>query len=112
MSQNSFPEFMNVAQNRTACPPFYDPYVLVEPGQSDESPIFESVATKQEYSKMFMLIYSITAGHMENILADESKDTENIVVPPPPKRILASVEVELSQKDFKRRLPKPVILLD
>jgi len=36
--------------------------------------------------------------------------SEPITVKPPPKRILASMRVRLSSKDFKRRLPKPVIL--
>ena len=36
--------------------------------------------------------------------------SEPIAVKPPPKRVLASMKVRLSSKDFKRRLPKPVIL--
>jgi hypothetical protein len=35
-----------------------------------------------------------------------------ITVQPPPKRVLASMRVELLSKDFKRRLPKPVISLE
>jgi len=112
MNQNNFSEFMDVAQNRTACSPFYNPYVLIEPVQSDKSSILESAATQQEYFKTLILVHNIMAGNIKNIMANKSKDTENIVVPPLPKRILASIEVELSSKDFKRRLPKPVILLD
>jgi len=46
------------------------------------------------------------------MLSDEfSPDiSEPIAVKPPPKRILASMRVRLSSKDFKRRPPKPVIL--
>ena len=108
MNQNNLSEFMDVAQNRATCSPFYNSYVLVEPVQSDKSSILESAATQQEYFKTLILM----AWNMKNMIANESKDTENIIVPSPPKRILASIKVELSSKDFKRRLPKPVILLD
>jgi hypothetical protein len=108
MNQNNFSEFMNVAQSRTACLPFYDPNMLIEPVQLDKSSILESAATQQEYFKILILM----AGNMKNMIANESKDTENIIVLSPPKRILASIKVELSSKDFKRRLPKSVILSD
>jgi len=39
-------------------------------------------------------------------------DSNPIVISPPKKRILASVRVELSPKDFKKRLPKPVISIE
>lgn len=34
---------------------------------------------------------------------------EPIIVQPPKKRVLASMRVRLLPKDFRRRLPKPVI---
>jgi hypothetical protein len=108
MNQNNLSEFMDVAQNRTACSPFYNPHLLIGPVQPDKSSILESAATQQEYFKTLILM----AGNMKNMIANESKDTENIIVPSPPKRIQASIEVELSSKDIKRRLPKPVIFQD
>jgi len=31
------------------------------------------------------------------------------IIPPPEKHVLASMNVEISTKDLKRRLPKPVL---
>jgi hypothetical protein len=120
MSQNSFSEFMDAAQNRAGCFPFYDHNVPLKPEQSDKPLILSvavSVATQQEYSEKLILIHlmgnqCMMAEYMENMLVNEPKYTENIAVQSPPKHILASIKVELSPKDFRRRLPKPVILLD
>ena len=39
----------------------------------------------------------------------DETEFEPISVQFPPKRVLASMNVELSEKDFKKRLPKPII---
>jgi len=40
---------------------------------------------------------------------DISKSDEFMIIPPPEKHVLASMNVEISTKKLKRRLPKPVL---
>jgi hypothetical protein len=55
--------------------------------------------------------YSV-ADYVTRILVSKPSVSGPIVIQPPKRRVLASMEVRLPSKDFKRRTPRPVILLE
>ena len=71
-------------------------------------------ATQNDYVKQFISLVGLTRSYSVVdytmiTLVDKPSVFEPIVVRPPKKRVLASMRVRLSSRDFRRRLPKPVI---
>lgn len=120
MSQRSAIKFIDAAQNHNDYISFYDYNIPSESIQETKPSglfIAESTTVQDDYLKQLILLFNLARSYSEvnytiNILVNEPSVSEPITVQPPPKRVLASMSVELSAKDLKRRLPKPDILVN
>lgn len=97
------------------CIPYFDvPLEPVKETESSDLVIAEGNTIQEDYLKQLIRLLDLTNASSEecytiNTLFSEPSFSDPIVVKPPRKRVLASMEVVLSPKDFKRRLPSPVI---
>lgn len=120
MSQESALKLIETTQNHNGYTLFYDYNIPTKPVQEIKpSGLFlaESTTAQDDYLKRLMSLFNFGGSHSVvnytiSILVNELTVFESITVQPPKKRILASMRVELSPKDFKRRLPTPVISLE
>ncbi|MDI6794860.1 MAG: hypothetical protein QME81_18670 [bacterium] len=95
------------------------PSLLLRYKESKPSELFiaESTTVQDDYLKQLISLFNLehsysVANYNISILVNEPSEVGSITVQPPKKRVLASMRVELSSKDFKRRLPMPVILIE
>lgn len=117
MYQHSIIKLIDTAQNHNGYIPFYDYNIPSEPvKETKPSELFisEGTTVQDDYLKQLILLFNLVhsysvVNYTIDILVNEPSVFEPITVQPPPKRVLASMKVELSAKDFKRRLPKPVL---
>lgn len=120
MPQHSAIKFIDTARNHNGYVPIYDynvPSELVQETKLSGLFIAESTTVQDDYLKQLISLFNLAHSHSVvnytiGILVNEPSIFESITVQPPKKRVLASMRVELSSKDFKRRLPKPVISLE
>ena len=120
MSQHSAIKLIDNAQNYNGYISLYDYNISSEPIQETKPSglfIAESTTVQDDYLKQLILLFNLArpysaVNYTISILVNEPSVSEPITVQPPPKRVLASMSIELSAKDFKRRVPNPVISLE
>jgi len=92
-------------------------FVSIRDAELPRLVISETNTAQEDYRKQLILLLNLTHLYNEDdytspILSRDSDNIGTIVVRAIKKRVLASIEVDLSPKDFKKRLPKPTIQVE
>ena len=110
----------DIAINSPACVPFYghNSYSshenIIREKQEKLITMTESATIQGDLQQIIHLLddqYTM-ASNINGFLSKETKNDFSPIVQPPPKRVMASIKISLPLNSLKRRLPKPVILLN
>ena len=118
MLLHSAAESIDPAQGYNGSILYLNPSIYSEPVERTEPPgliIAEGNTVQEGYLKQLIRLLNLArpypaVDYTASMLSNELSISEPIIVKPPKQRVLASMKVRLSSKDFRRRLPRPVIL--
>jgi hypothetical protein len=98
-------------QNHISYIPFYDfgkpPEFIADKSIHLKLPMLKANLSSDYIEQLDLLLirqYSIV-----DFIVNKSQTAKPIIVQPPPKKVLASIELRLSSKGYKKRLPTPII---